>query len=208
VTVAYLTRIGNQVAKNLGELRQGLETCSDAAVFYHTFQSLERHHFLTEGFSNDFAQWTLASLNRPELAERLASPDVRGYTSLTEVRTDLLRMIDDYCHAHPDEMVRMAFEPFYFCETVEVAIAPGQDVWTLMEFRERLEHLSNDSFHYHFLVSRLRLGLRTNDFSQWFTNELALPALARRINQIDLYTNTLEGAKAQLHRYVDREVAA
>jgi hypothetical protein len=30
-------------------------------------------HFLTEGFSNDFAQWVLAGLNRPQLAKRLAA---------------------------------------------------------------------------------------------------------------------------------------
>ena len=72
VAVSYLTRIGNQIATTLGELRDGLEKCSDASIFYHTFQSLGRHHFLTEGFSNDFAQWTLAACNRPGLAEALA----------------------------------------------------------------------------------------------------------------------------------------
>jgi hypothetical protein len=41
VTAAYLTKIGNQSASNLEELRYGLETCSDASVLYHTFQSLE-----------------------------------------------------------------------------------------------------------------------------------------------------------------------
>jgi hypothetical protein len=53
-TASHLTRIGNQCADTLGELCDGLEGCSEASIFYHTFQSLERHHFLTEGFSNDF----------------------------------------------------------------------------------------------------------------------------------------------------------
>lgn len=73
MTAAYLTRIGNQKATNLEEFSQGLEECSDASIFYHTFQSLSRHHFLTEGFSNDFAQWVLASCNLADLAERMAS---------------------------------------------------------------------------------------------------------------------------------------
>jgi hypothetical protein len=57
VTVSYLRRIGNQVATNLAELRDDSETSSDTSIFYQTFQSLGRYHFLTEGFSNDFAQW-------------------------------------------------------------------------------------------------------------------------------------------------------
>jgi len=55
VTVSYLTRIGNQSAGTLAELLTGLENCSDASIFHHTYQTLGSHHFLTEGFSNDFA---------------------------------------------------------------------------------------------------------------------------------------------------------
>jgi hypothetical protein len=89
-----------------------------------------------------------------------------------------------------------------------VATPHRWEAWTLEEFRQRVELLSNASFHYHFLVSRLRLGLRTNDFSQWFENELDLQPLAQRTNRIDVYTNTLEGARAKLNSFIDRELAA
>lgn len=46
--VSSLTRIGNQSAANIGELLGGLEQCSDASIFHHTFQTLGAHHFLTE----------------------------------------------------------------------------------------------------------------------------------------------------------------
>lgn len=208
VTVSYLTRIGNQSATTLGELRDGLEKCSDSSIFYHTFQSLGRHHFLTEGFSNDFAQWILAALNCPMLAEQLATPDIRGYLTLGDMRTDLLGITDEYCRSHPEEADRLAFEPFHFLESVEVTTPHKWEAWTLEEFRHWLEHLSNESFHYHFLVSRLRLGLRTNDFSLWFENELGLQDLAQRTNHIDVYTNTLEGARAKLYTFIDVELAA
>lgn len=208
VTAAYLTRIGNQSATNLAELREGLETCSDASVFYHTFQSLERHHFLTAGFSNDFAQWALAALNRADLAEQLAALDLRGYLALNDLRADLLRVIDDSCRANPNELTRAAFEPFYFCESLEVTVPLEVQTWTLEEFRQGLGELSNASFHFHFLVSRLRLHLRTNDFSQWFANELGLKSLAQRTNHIDIYTNTLDDARAKLVGFLDRELAA
>lgn len=208
VTVSYLTQIGNQSATTLAELRDGLEKCSDASIFYHTFQSLGRYHFLTEGYSNDFAQWVLAGLNCPTLAEQMAAPDIRGYLALSDMRTDLLHITDEYCRSHPLEVDRPAFEPFYFLESIEVATPHILEAWTLEEFRQRIEHLSNASFHYHFLVSRLRLGLRTNDFSLWFEKELGLDALAQRTDRIDVYTNTLEGARAKLYTFIDRELAA
>src|SRR6202034_3581787 len=86
VTASYVIRINNQKATTLNELRTGLDQASDASIFFHTFQSLGRHHFLTEGFSNELAQWVLTGLNRPQLAERLGGLDVRDYLSLAELR--------------------------------------------------------------------------------------------------------------------------
>src|SRR3979411_2273750 len=141
VTAAYLTRINNQKATNLDELRQGLEHTSDESIFYQTFQSLGRHHFLPEGFSNDFAQWTLAALNRAQLAEQLAGVDVRDYTSLADLRGDLHRMVLDYCEAHPRDTHQAAFEPFYFCESAVVTVPLPSQARSLAEFREALKHL-------------------------------------------------------------------
>jgi hypothetical protein len=207
-TASYLTRISNLRAANLVELREGLEKCSDASIFYHTFQSLGRHHFLTEGFSNDFAQWILAALNHARLAEQMAALDIRTYLALDDLRGDLLRVLRGFLDAHGNENRQTAFEPFYFCETVEVALPLGWEAWTLAEFRQHLERLSHASFHFHFLVSRLRLHLRTNDFSLWFADELGLESLAQRTNRIDVYTNTLESARAKLLSVIGRELAS
>lgn len=203
VTASYVTRIGNHKATNLAELAVGLENSSDASIFYHTFQSLSRHHFLTEGFSNDFAQWVLAACNQPELAEHLAALDIRDYLSLAELRADLRRVVNEFCQGQPNQAAQTAFEPFYFCEGIEVTIPTGLEAWTLQDFRQGLERLSHASFHFHFITSRLRLQLRTNDFSLWFESSLGLRDLARRANRIDIYTNTLEGARANLLAMVD-----
>src|ERR1700737_930440 len=96
VTVSYLTRIGNQSAGTLSEFLAGLENCSDASIFHHTFQTLGRHHFLTEGFSNDFAQWVLADANRNDLAEQLAALDIREYTDIAALREDLGRLAKEF----------------------------------------------------------------------------------------------------------------
>jgi Family of unknown function (DUF5752) len=206
VTASYLVRIGNQKASSLVQLQRAIEDCSDDSIFYHTFQSLGRHHFLTEGFSNDFAQWVLDSCNRPALAEQLASLDIRDYVSLADLRGDLRRMLNDYCLANQREASQSAFETFYFCETVEEEIPLGNEAWTLEEFRSGLDKLPHGAMQFHFLTSRLRLHLRTNDFSQWLSKELGLKELARKVDQIDIYTNTLDSARTQILTLIDREI--
>ena len=75
-------------------------------------------------------------------------------------------------------------------------------------FRRFLERMGHASFHFHFLVSRLRLHLQSNDFSVWFKEELGLERLARQADRIDITMDTIDGAKARLLRLVDRELAA
>jgi len=204
-TVSYLTRIGNQSAGTIAEFLKGLQECSDASIFHHTFQTLGIHHFLTEGFSNDFAQWAHADANREDLAEQLAALDVRDYLSIAALRSDLCRVVGEYCAEHPALSEQAALDRFYFCESVEVTLPFGLTAGTLEEFRDGILHLSHASFCFHFLSSRLRLQLQTNDFSHWLADGLGLGKLADNVNHIDIYTNTLDSARAKVLRLIDRE---
>jgi hypothetical protein len=204
-TAANLTRIGNVSAGTLRELQSGLEKCSDASIFHHTFQTLSSHHFLTEGFSNDFAQWVLADTNREALAEKLAALDIRDYTSIATLRADLCRALREYLHLHPEFAHQDALKCFYFCESLEVSLPLGVKAKTLDEFRQGIAATSHASFYLHFISSRLRLQLRTNDYSHWLANGLGLESFAEKINEIDIYTNTLDSARNKLLRLVDRE---
>jgi hypothetical protein len=205
-TVAHVTRIGNQVAWTIEELLSGLEKCSDNSIFHHTFQTLGIHHFLTEGFSNDFAQWALTAANRDALAEHLAALDVRDYLSVAALRADLSRVVRDFCTGNPLLVSQTALEPFYFCESIEVTLPLGLHARTLEEFRRGLVSLSHSAFYFHFISSRMRLQLQTNDFSLWLGDSLGLPQLASSFNRIDIYTNTLDSARMTMLRLIDREM--
>ena len=204
-TVANLTRIGNVSAGTLAEFLSGLEQCSDASIFHHTFQTLGSHHYLTEGFSNDFAQWVLADVNRDALSEQLAALDIRDYTSIAALRQDLCRVVREFIAQHPEFAQQQALERFYFCESLQMTLPFGVCARTLDEFHDGVARLSHATFHFHFISSRLRLQLRTNDFSYWLANSLGLKGLAEYINRIDIYTNTLDSARAKLLRLVERE---
>jgi uncharacterized protein DUF5752 len=204
--VGSLVRIGNQVARNLNDLAAGLQQCSAASIFHHCFQTLGIHHFLTEGFSNDFAQWVLSATNRGELAEQMTALDIRDYVSLADLRADLVRQVGDYCKAYPQVAQQPALESFYFCENVDVTFPLGTSARTLEEFARGVEKASHASFYFHFIASRLRLGLRTNDFSLWLRGALGLETLAYHVDRIDIYTNTTDGARAILLRLIEREL--
>jgi hypothetical protein len=62
--------------------------------------------------------------------------------------------------------------------------------------------------YHHFIASRLRLKLRTNDFSYWFQNSLGLERLAARADGIDIYRNTLDTTRQELIRLIEEEIGA
>ncbi len=193
-----LVRITGLRATTLAELLEAVQKSSDASIFNHTFQSLEQHHFLTEGFSNDFAQWTLAACNEPQLAERLSALDIRNYQTLSALRAELVSTLEQYIRQKPENAYRKAFEPFYLCEAVNVAVPTRWRVQKLEEFCEALRHVSVHTIHYHFVAARLREPLTVNDFSYWLEDSLGLKELAERIDQLDIYTKTLDQIRQQI----------
>ena len=103
-TSAHLLRITTQKANTLAELLEALRECPDDSIFQHAFRTLQEHHFLREGFSNDFAHWALAACNEPGLAEPLASVDVREFTSLGELRERFVQILERHLQLNPGEV--------------------------------------------------------------------------------------------------------
>ncbi len=202
-SAAHVTRIGNQRATTLTEFAQALEKVPEDAIFQHTFQTLQEHHYIEEGFSNDFAHWAFASCNEIELAERLSSVNVREYTSIKALRERILGIVTDYLKLNERARERAAFEPFYFCASDTIVIPTPWVARNLKEFAEELREVSVHSIHYHFIDARLRLKLNSNDFSLWLENDLDLGALADRINRIDIYTATLNDVRNQILKVVE-----
>src|SRR5580692_5267440 len=116
-SAAPLLFIEREQARNLEELLHALKTCPDASIFQHTFRTLEEHHFIKEGFSNDFAQWAYMELREVGLGERLASLDVREFTSLVTLRSRIIGIVEEFASANPKARARSAVVPFYFCSS-------------------------------------------------------------------------------------------
>ena len=201
---AHLLRIGRERATNLTELLEGLRACPNDSIFQHTFQTLQEHHFIREGFSNDFAHWAFAACNEVGLAERLAAIDVRAYTSIPDLRNRLVAIVEEYLKRNPRARDRAALEPFYFCASDTVVIPTPFVARNLVEFIESLKKVSIHSIHHHFIEARLRIKLNSNDFSVWLEEDMDLGPLADRLNRIDIYTSTLHGVRDQILRILER----
>jgi hypothetical protein len=203
-TSAHLLRITTQKANTLAELLDALRVCPDDSIFQHTFRTLQEHHFIRAGFSNDFAHWALAACNQPGLAEQLASVDVREFTSLGELRERFVQIVENHLRLNPAEGVRVADETFYFCASDIVVMPTDFVAETMQDFAKGLREVSVHSIHHHFIEARLRLKLMSNDFSQWLHEDVGLTDAARSLNRIDIYTATLEDVRGQMVRIVER----
>ncbi len=203
-TSTHLLRITRQKAGNLDELLRALRDCPEGSIFQHSFQTLQEHHFIREGFSNDFAHWASSACNEPALAKELASVDVREFTSLAQLRERFVEVVKIFLQGTVGAGERAAKETFYFCDSDTVVIPTTFVARTLPEFAEGLRHVSVHCIHHHFIEARLRLKLMSNDFSQWLYDSMGLVDAARQLNRIDIYTATFDDVRDQIIRTVER----
>ncbi|PYP93328.1 MAG: hypothetical protein DMG65_01445 [Candidatus Angelobacter sp. Gp1-AA117] len=205
-SASHLLRIGKEKATNLQELLEAIRSCPDASIFQHTFQTLEEHHFIKEGFSNDFSHWAFAACNEVELAERLASLDIREFTSLAALRERLVHLIEAHLQKNPRAATKQAMEPFYLMAADLVVVPTPYVARNLEEFTDGLRKVSIHAIYYHFIDARLRLKLNNNDFSVWLEQELDLAQAADRMNRIDIYTSTLETVRRSILKVIEAEM--
>jgi hypothetical protein len=206
-SAAHLLRITGHRAANLDELLAALRRCPDESIFQHTFQTLQEHHYIREGFSNDFAHWVFTACNEVALAERLAGVDIREFTSIHGLREQLAGIVSDYLRSHPRASERPALEPFYFCATDTVVLPTSLEANNLEQFVDTLKEASSYCIHYHFIEARLRLKLNSNDFSVWLEKDMSMPELGDRVNRIDIYTSTLNDIRRKIIRIVEDATA-
>jgi elongation factor P hydroxylase len=205
-TSAHLLRITGQKATTPTELLAALRVCTEESIFQHTFRTLQEHHFIREGYTNDFAHWAFNDCREPALGKQLASVDVRDFTSLSDLRERFIGILENYLGAHPSAGTRPARKKFYFCTSDIVVIPTTFAARTIEDFLHGIRSVSVHSIHHHFIEARLRLKLLSNDFSQWLQHDAGLTEAGCDLNRIDIYTSTLEGVRHQIIRVLKRSL--
>ncbi|MBI3476288.1 MAG: hypothetical protein HY010_11185 [Acidobacteria bacterium] len=206
-TSAHLLRITRYKANTLSDFLQALRECPEDSIFQHTFRTLEEHHFIREGFSNDFAHWAFSACNEPGLAEQFAGVDIREYTSVSHLRDRFVEILSTFLQNDPAVAGKQAEDTFYFCASDIIVLPTSVVAGTLQEFAEGLRCASLHSIHHHFIEARLRIKLMSNDFSQWLYEDVGLTDTARALNRIDIYTASLEEVRLKIVHIVERALA-
>jgi hypothetical protein len=196
-SAAYLVRIERERASNVGELLLALRECSENSIFQHTFRTLQEHHFIGDGYSNDFSQWSHIGRYEEGLAKDLADVDIQSFTSIEDLRSRIVEVVENYLRREPASRDRPAVKPFCFCSSETVVMPTSFVAHYFQEFANAIKQVSPHSIHYHFIEARLRLKLNTNDFSQWL-EEMGLKREAKQLNDLDIYTSTLEDLRGEM----------
>jgi hypothetical protein len=192
-----LTMATGRQAATLQELRNGLAELPDTVVYQHTHRFMAEHQSLVPEPSNDFALWVEEALQDEALGERLAAVDTLRFSSLEDLRRELLRVIDEALPKAHDRRAP-AGQEFHFMSAVRFSVPTGLEARDLAGFAEALKRAGPSSLFLHLYEAPLRPPWGVNDFSYWFAQALGEKDLAKAVSDLDLYRHTLEEVKRQI----------
>ncbi len=189
-------------ARNLRELRDVIAVVSDESIFHHTYQYFLKGHILE--YTNDFAHWAGESLEESALAEHLSNIDPYDFKNISELRQELINVINSYLENFPEPREVMIGDEFYFNETITIIFPAGVRARNLAEFLIAVKYIDDTAIYYHFYEARIRLGV--DDFSRWIEDSLNKKELADKIRMIDPFMHSIEGIREHIIEAVERDV--
>jgi hypothetical protein len=157
-------------AENLRELRDRLGEVPESSIYYHFWGMRLRPRFEEPVYNNDFAHWAQEGLHDRRLAERLGVIDPPSFNDLSELRMELIDVIEE--RLEESELVPWAKpdEGFRFIRSILVVFDTGVRITRPEDLRDLLPSLSRSSLYYHFLDARRRSPEGEDDFRAWLAS--------------------------------------
>lgn len=197
-TSSLLVEITGKKAYHLKDFIKILKEIDESSIFYHIHHAFREYSFAPGQYSNDFARWIGDELEEKNLAERVASINVRDFTDINSLRRKLIEIIEDHLMSAIEIRKAPAGREFNFLRNIAFVSSTPYEVKTLEEFASALDKVGMRSLYYHFFDARLRLGRKTNDFSYWVETSLGEPEIAGKIEQLDPYFITMDQLKEKI----------
>lgn len=201
-TSSQLVEITGLKAANLKEFLEIVKEIEDSSIFYHVHHAFREHQFAPGYYTNDFAHWIGEELNENALAERLANINIKDYTEIKSLRVKIAEIIENHLKNNPDNSNLAAKHKFYFCKNISTIQKTKYAAWDLEEFCDLLRRVGLRSLFFHFFEARLRLGRKTNDFSDWIKFNYQNEKLARQIEALDPYLYTMDELRDQIIKLI------
>ncbi|MDO8662512.1 MAG: DUF5752 family protein [Candidatus Omnitrophota bacterium] len=208
-TRLHLSELTGLKAANLGELLKLVKEAPDSCIYHHTHRFLQQHQYLSPEPPNDFAYWVNEVLGERGLGEKLLNIDTIQYSSIGELRERIALTIEEYLRSRPLAIFKFARsqEEFHFIKSISFIIPTDYLVYDLKEFKEILKKVTIDSVYFHVFEARLRLGRKTNDFSNWIEFSLGEEGLADKIFKLNPYTYTLEELRSKIISLAENDIS-
>jgi hypothetical protein len=165
---ALLTRMsGIQPAFNLRELRDRIASCHPDVLYHHFCETVLVPSFDYPDYRNDFAVWARWRLGDQVLSERLGMIDPYLYTSMEELRSAALEIIDERLSEVTMVPWARPGHEFFFMQAVTVVFDTGERISHPDELADVVPRMTNGSIYFHVLEARRRLPGGVNDFTGW-----------------------------------------
>lgn len=208
-TQVHIPELTGQKAANLQQLLDLIQKVPGSVIYHHTHHFLQQHQYLSPEPPNDFAYWITDVLGEEALGEYLFSIDTIQYSTIRELRNEIVRTIENYLTQNPKSLQRFANpgQEFHFIKSVSFVFQTPYIAANLKEFHYALQKVTLDSIYFHMFEARLRLGKNTNDFSQWLEYALLEEKLANKIASLDPYTHTMENLRFALLKLVEKSIS-
>ena len=203
-----LSELTGLKAANLNQLLAIVRQVPEACIYHHTHRFLQQHQYFSPEPPNDFAYWVTEVLGEDDLGEQLASIDAIQFSTIQDIKNEIIETIENYLKAHPlaeKRFVKQGAE-FYFIKSKSFIIPTKYVATDLKEFAEILKKITIDAIYFHIFEARLRLGKSTNDFSHWIEKSTGDSDLAKKISRLDPYTYTMEELRKTLIRMIEKKI--
>ncbi len=194
-----------QSAHTLIELRDRLEIVPESSIYYHFWGGLLRPRFDDPEYQNDFAVWVRHNIHDKTLAERMALVNPTDFSDMEMLRRELVDMIEERMDESDSLPWIKALNTFYFVRSQIVIFDTKKTLNLPEELGAHLPHMSLGSIFYHFIDSRRRTPLGSDDFTHWlssFGNEYIV--LIEQLSSIDPYFINLIELRDELAKMFKR----
>ncbi|NPA42197.1 MAG: hypothetical protein GXO18_07995 [Aquificae bacterium] len=181
----------------LSAFTKALSKADEDTIYYHLYRNLFEYHFLPTDYPNSFAYW-LAENGFPVLAEKFSAIDLMEFTSLGEVKSLLVSILEEY-RGNGEKMCK----PFYFIRAVRKVIDTGLVAENMEEFKRGIMEAGIHSLFYHLVSSRLVHEEAVNDFSLWL-REMGEEEKAKEIEKLDLMASSLYEVRERIREILER----
>ncbi|MBN2419991.1 MAG: hypothetical protein JXL81_11445 [Deltaproteobacteria bacterium] len=186
-------------AQNLRELISGMQEIDLNSIYYHFWGGLLRPRFDNPEYHNDFAIWIAHSLYNKPLAEKLALFDPAGYSSMSELRDEMVDIIEEDLDETEYPVWARRDNQFEFIGSQLVVFNTNMAINDPVEMSNYISRMSAGSIFFHFIDGRRRNSEQLDDFRNWLLQyEDHYIDLIERIEVIDPYFSSLTELRSTL----------